>query len=138
MIINNSGILVREKGLDDYKFFCFNGKVEYVYGISDRRLGVSAQFGIYDKNFNKLNVDRLDERHQDDALPKPKNYDKMVEIAEKLSGTFPEVRADLYNINGTIYFGELTFYDGSGYMRFSPDSFDFEMGQKFDISTFSD
>jgi acid phosphatase class B len=112
--------------------------VEYVYGISDRRLGVSAQFGIYDKNFNKLNVDRLDERHQDDALPKPKNYDKMVEIAEKLSGTFPEVRADLYNINGTIYFGELTFYDGSGYMRFSPDSFDFEMGQKFDISTFSD
>lgn len=123
--------------LIDYKFFCFNGKVSYVYGITDRHVGVSAQFGIYDSNFNKLNVDRCDERHQEKALSKPKNYDKMKLVAEQLSKEFPHVRVDLYNINGDIYFGELTFYDGSGYMSFKPDSFDEELGRNFNISTFS-
>lgn len=123
--------------LIDYKFICFNGKVSYVYGITDRHVGVSAQFGIYDSNFNKLNVDRCDERHQEKVLSKPKNYDKMKLVAEQLSKEFPHVRVDLYNINGDIYFGELTFYDGSGYMSFNPDSFDEELGRNFNISTFS-
>jgi hypothetical protein len=60
----------------------------------------------------------------------------MVNIAEQLSAEFQEVRVDLYNVDGKIYFGELTFYDSSGYMQFSPDSFDFEIGKKFDISKF--
>lgn len=123
--------------LIDYKFICFNGKVSYVYGITDRHVGVSAQFGIYDSNFNKLNVDRCDERHQEKILSKPKYYDKMKLVAEQLSKEFPHVRVDLYNINGDIYFGELTFYDGSGYMSFNPDSFDEELGRNFNISTFS-
>lgn len=122
--------------LIDYKFFCFNGSVEYVYGINDRKVGCSAQFGIYDKNFNKLNVSRCDERPQLIAIPKPINYDKMVMISEILSKDFPHVRVDLYNIEGKIYFGELTFYDGSGYMKFNPDSFDYSLGEKFDISKF--
>jgi hypothetical protein len=58
----------------------------------------------------------------------------MLKVAELLSNGFPEVRVDLYNVAGKIYFGELTFYDGSGYMQFSPDSFDFKMGELFDIS----
>lgn len=123
----------RMKNLPDYKFFCFNGKVHYVYGICDRKVGVSAQFGIYDREFNKLDVDRCDELHQEVALPKPTNYETMVELAERLSEGFPHVRVDLYNVMGKVYFGELTFYDGSGYMQFSPDSFDFEMGEKFDV-----
>lgn len=123
--------------LIDYKFICFNGKVSYVYGITDRHVGVSAQLGIYDSNFNKLNIDRCDERHQEKILSKPKNYDKMKLVAEQLSKEFPHVRVDLYNINGDIYFGELTFYDGSGYMSFNPDSFDEELGRNFNISTFS-
>ena len=118
----------------DYKFFCFNGKVHYVYGICDRNVGVSAQFGIYDREFNKLDVDRCDERHQEVALPKPQKYERMVEVAERLSEGLPHVRVDLYNVMGQIFFGELTFYDGSGYMKFSPDGFDFEMGEKFDVN----
>ena len=58
-------------------------------------------------------------------------------LAEGLSRNFPHVRVDLYNIAGKIYFGELTFYDGSGYMTFNPDSFDEEMGRNFDISSFA-
>ena len=126
--------LYRGDDLVDYKFFCFNGKVHYVYGICDRKVGVSAQFGIYDREFNKLDVDRCDERHQEVALPKPQKYERMVEVAERLSEGFPHVRVDLYNVMGQIYFGELTFYDGSGYMQFSPDSFDFDMGEKFEIN----
>lgn len=122
--------------MSDYKFICFNGKVEYVYGISDRQCGVGAQYGIYDKDFKRLDVDRLDEFHQEKSLPKPGNFDMMVNIAEQLSAEFQEVRVDLYNVDGKIYFGELTFYDSSGYMQFSPDSFDFEIGKKFDISKF--
>lgn len=124
----------KQADLLDYKFFCFNGKVACVYGISDRQVGVSAQLGIYDVDFNKLAVDRCDERHQIVPLQKPLNYQKMVDLSEKLSSNFPHVRVDLYNINGCIYFGELTFYDGSGYMKFNPDDFDEQLGEKFDVT----
>lgn len=120
----------------DYKFFCFSGKIGFVYGISDRQCGQSAKIGIYNRDFCKIDVYRTDERPQELPLPKPVNYDLMIKIAEQLSSDFPEVRVDLYNINGQIYFGELTFYDGSGYMGFEPDSFDFEAGSYFDVSLF--
>ena len=107
-----------------------------VYGITGRNLGKGAKIGIYDRDFNKLEVSRNDEFHQTEAMPKPINYNHMVAIAEKIAEKFPHVRVDLYNISGKIYFGELTFYDGSGYMEFTPDSFDFELGIKFDISKF--
>lgn len=120
--------------LCDYKFFCFGGRATYVYGVSDRKCGVSAQIGIYDSEFNKLDVSRNDERPQETPLHKPLNYEVMVSIAEGLSAEFPHVRVDLFNVCGRIYFGELTFYDGSGYMTFTPDSFDAEMGDCFDMS----
>lgn len=134
MVINN--IIEVVDGLNDYKFFCFNGKVEYIYGLSDRNLGQSVQLGVYNRKFEKLDVSRNDERPQDKPLSKPLNFDKMISFAESLSKDFPHVRVDLYNIAGNIYFGELTFYDGSGYMTFNPDSFDEEMGMKFDINSF--
>lgn len=57
----------------------------------------------------------------------------MLEYAECLSEDFPHVRVDLYNVDGKIYFGELTFYHASGYQKFIPDAFDFELGNKFDF-----
>lgn len=135
LIIN--GVIENFDSLNDYKFFCFDGKVSYIYGMSDRNLGQSVRAGVYNRKFEKLNVSRNDERPQDIPLPKPLNFDKMISIAEILSKDFPHVRVDLYNIAGNIYFGELTFYDGSGYMTFTPDSFDEEMGRCFDISSFA-
>ena len=58
----------------------------------------------------------------------------MITIAEKLASGFPFARIDLYNINGKIYFGEITFYPWSGYVQFIPDEFDFELGKHFDIN----
>lgn len=117
--------------LTDFKFFCYNGEPRYLYVITDRKPGEYAYLGVYDNGFNKLPVYRCDERRADKAVPKPLNYEKMVEVSKILSSNFPHVRVDLYNIDGTIYFGELTFYDGSGYFHYDPDEFDVEMGACF-------
>ena len=120
-----------EGGLIDYKFFCFQGKVQYVYGIADRTLGNGAGLGIYNADFELLPYQRADERPLQREITKPKNYEKMVEYAEKLSKPFPHARIDLYNQNGKIIFGEITFFDGSGYMKYKPDEFDCIMGKCF-------
>ena len=57
----------------------------------------------------------------------------MRKIAEALSTGFPHVRVDLYSLNGTVRFGELTFFNASGYMIYDPDEFDVEIGRKFTL-----
>lgn len=122
---------VYQPGLIDYKFVCFQGKVALIYGVSGRKLGQGAEFGFYSTEWEKLNISRSDEYVGAHTLPKPENLEEMIELAEVLSAKFPHVRVDLYNVNGKIYFGELTFYDGSGYLTYTPDSFDFELGKLF-------
>ena len=119
-----------EKGLIDYKFFCFNGEISHLLVISDR-FG-SEKLDLYSPDWRRLNVIQYDCPNQSKTnLPKPQNYEAMLEIARNLSRDFPHVRVDLYNINGKIYFGELTFFSGSGYYVYKPDSFDFWLGEKF-------
>ena len=119
-------------GLIDYKFFCFNGKPEYLYVLADRKVGDKAGLGVFKADtYEKLNVVRCDEKPLERVVEKPQVYDKMYEIAQILSRPFPESRIDLYCIDNKVYFGEITFFDGSGYMKFDPDEFDFAMGDKF-------
>lgn len=120
-----------EGGLVDYKFFCFNGNIACVYVIADRELSKGVGLGIYDPDFKKTNVLRVDEHPLKRFIEKPDNYEDLKKVAECLSSEFPEARIDLYNIDGEIRFGEITFYDGSGYMTFEPDSFDYQLGEKF-------
>lgn len=117
--------------LVDYKFFCFNGEPFFLYVISERDLNGKYKLGIYDIEFNQLNYARTDVENLTSFRTKPKNFELMIEIARTLSKDFPHVRVDMYNINGSILFGELTFYSGSGYMRFNPDDFDLIVGDKF-------
>ncbi|MCD8039319.1 MAG: carbonic anhydrase [Lachnospiraceae bacterium] len=118
-------------GLIDYKFFCFFGKVKYLYVIADREVGKKAGFGIFDAEFNKLHILRADEEPLLREIPKPGNFELMKRIAENLSKPFPHARIDLYNCDSGIVFGEVTFFDGSGYMTFEPDEFDYELGKEF-------
>ena len=76
-------------------------------------------------------VHRADFKPMIEQPEKPENYQEMVRIAEILSKGFPHVRVDLYNIKGQIIFGEMTFFNASGYVQFEPDSFDFELGKQF-------
>ena len=123
-------------GLVDYKLFCFNGKFKYMYVIADRRVGEKAGIGIYDENFNRLDVLRCDEEPLKRTIDKPNNFEELVKTAELISAKFPEVRIDLYNQNEKILFGEITFFDGSGYMTFTPDDFDFMLGEDFQLKQF--
>ncbi len=120
-------------GLTDYKFFCFDGRAEYLYVITDRAVGNNAALGVFDAQFNQLPVVRKDERPLERTVEKPGNYEALKRVAETLADQYPEVRIDLYDQNETILFGEITFYDGSGYVPFEPDEFDFELGRCFKI-----
>ncbi|MEQ6376431.1 ATP-grasp fold amidoligase family protein [Bacillaceae bacterium S4-13-56] len=117
--------------LIDYKFFCFNGEPVCLYVIVDRYLEDGIKLGIYNLEFEKLPYRRVDIRGLTSNPNKPKNFEKMIEIAKVLSKDFPHTRVDLYNIDGKIYFGELTFYNGSGYKGYIPDEFDFIQGENF-------
>lgn len=125
--------IATENELVDYKFFCFNGKVEFLYVMGSRVVGKSVKVSIYDKHFIKLPVKRVGDEEYKDVV-EPANFSQMISIAEKLSSSFPHVRVDLYNVNGNILFGELTFYNASGYMAYEPDSFDIEIGKKWDLT----
>lgn len=118
-------------GLYDYKFFCFDGKVAYVYVIGNRIIGEHGELAIMDRDFNRLPYQSATQAVMLSDPEKPRNYDCMVEVAEKLSVGFPHVRVDLYNVEGRVIFGELTFYGASGYQRFNPDEFDFILGKCF-------
>lgn len=124
-------------GLIDYKFFCFQGKACFLYVISNRQLGNGAEIGIYDRNYQRINARRLDEREQTLSIEKPRTFDSMIEIAEKIARPFPHARVDLYSQNDKVLFGEITFFDGSGYMTFDPDSFDVDAGKLFDTTLFA-
>ncbi|MDY5122815.1 MAG: ATP-grasp fold amidoligase family protein [Treponema sp.] len=118
-------------GLIDYKFLCFNGKCEFVYVIANRKLGCEAELGIFSPEFEKLPYERCDEHFLNRVIPKPANWSELLRTAEKLSGAFPHARIDLYNQSEKILFGEITFFDGSGYVMFDPDEFDYLIGDKF-------
>lgn len=120
-------------GLIDYKFFCFNGKIAYVYGIADRKLGQGAGFGIFTSDFEILPYTRLDEKPLERTLKKPANYEQLKDVAERLAAPFPHARIDLYDQDEKIIFGEITFFDGSGYMQYDPDEFDFVLGKEFEL-----
>lgn len=119
--------------LIDYRMFCFNGKLfclqmtaEYV---DDHEGGKK---GWLDKDFVLMPYKNADYRSIDEQPEKPKNWEKMVQIAETLAEGFPHVRVDLYNVDGNIHFAEMTFISGGGYSKWEPDSFDFLLGAQFD------
>ena len=102
-------------GLTDYKFTCFDGEVDNVMGCYERSSGVT-KFYFFDKDWNLLRLNRRGKQAPEGfTMPKPKNVERMFEIASILSKGHPYVRVDMYNIDGHIYFGELTFFPDCGY-----------------------
>ena len=93
----------------EIQFFCFNGKARHILVRND--LGDAAQesFAIsYDMNWNRVHDRKWEDMSID--IPRPKELDDMIAIAEKLAAPFPQVRIDLYLVNRKdIYFGEMTF-----------------------------
>lgn len=110
--------MVDESGVElkDYKIQCFNGKADNILVCLGRHSEQGVQYRYFDTDWNFLRCCVWDdETPLNYTLPKPDNLEEMIEIAEKLSTGLKQLRVDLYNINGNIYFGEMTFFSQSGF-----------------------
>ncbi len=128
------------KTMIDYKFFCINGKALYCLVCYDRPL--EGEEGktmkeIYDvrpwrPNHKVMSTDYLIQKFKIE-VPKPENYDEMVRVAETISKGFPVVRVDLYNLQGTIIFGEMTFTGAGGRMTCFSNEAQMELGAMINL-----
>lgn len=99
---------------EDYKFYCFNGKAEYVMICYGRDKG-KPDFYFFDRNWKIAKINKKSEKLPNNFnIPKPKMMDEMFKYADKLSKEFPFVRVDLYTTQDKVYFGELTFTPSAG------------------------
>lgn len=112
------------QGVRDYKFFCFDGVVHALFVATDRYVeGTEVKFDFFDENFNHLPIRN---GHDNAAVPPecPACFQQMKHLAAALSEGIPHVRVDFYEVNGKIYFGELTFFHFGGFVRFEPEEWD--------------
>ncbi|MBN1624860.1 MAG: hypothetical protein JXN10_11685, partial [Clostridia bacterium] len=110
----------------NYKFFCFHGKA-HMFLVSTG-YGATRTNDHFDMDFNMLPI--YGYKRYDKEIVKPANFDKLVEMVQEISKLFIQVRVDTYLIGDRIYFGELTLYHYSGLERWSPESYDIDLGRK--------
>lgn len=120
-----------QRQTNDYKFWCFNGEPFCVQVHLNRFK--NHQKGIFDLNFNNILFKHGNVQDLDHKIKKPKNYETMIKIAKKLSQQLPFVRVDLYNIDGKIYFGEMTLYPANCNYRIRPFKYEKILGKKLII-----
>lgn len=122
----------------DYKFMCFGGKARLMFmgiGISTEG-GEHASDGycdVFDMDFNWLPITDERKHYKRELIQKPENWEQMVEYAQILSKPFRHCRVDLYNVDGKIYFGEITFHHGGGCNNIEPEEWCYTMGSWIDI-----
>lgn len=119
----------------DYKIYCFNGKPDVMLVCRNRFSNDShkAEYLFYDQNWKFLPWLKGDEKKKDPKLPRPENLDEMLEVAKKLSEDFIYARIDLYNVDGKIYFGEITLSPNSGFYSGLTEETDRILGEKIHI-----
>lgn len=117
-----------KEDLRDYKFYCFDGVMKFVMINSDRNSDKPTKADYFDRDFNWLDF-TWGYEHAACRPEKPDGFDEMIAIAEKLAQGLPHVRVDLYECNGHIYFGELTFFDGSGFDKIEPIEWEYRIGE---------
>ena len=138
LLINDELSARYSETLIDYKIWCFNGRAEYVWVCMNRFVHNKdgAEVLIYDRDWNPHPEYSVwtNDFSQAQPMPKPTNYENMLAVAERLCKGFPVVRCDLYNLNGKIYFGEMTFTSLGGMMDFYTPEFLTISGDKIDLS----
>lgn len=120
------------KDIDDYKFFCFDGKVKFFKVDFDRFDEHRANYYTPDCHLMPFG-EVVCPPKPEAAVYIPNNIQEMINVAEQLSKGIPFLRVDLYNINGHIYFGELTFYPASGLAKWTDCKWDEEIGSMLKI-----
>lgn len=118
---------VKCESLRDYKFFCFNGKVEFFKVDYDRFTEHGANYYSLDGRMLEFG-EKAYPRRLDIEIDLPKSLEKMILIAENLSVGTLFLRVDLYEVNNKIFFGELTFYPSGGVKEFTPVDWNEKIG----------
>lgn len=118
--------------LRDYKFFCFNGNVKWLFIATDRQNREEPYFDFFDMDFNHL---PMQHGHPNaPVLPeKPHNFELMKDLAVRLSQNIPHVRVDFYEVDGKVFFGELTFFHHGGWTPFTPEKWDYTFGKEIEL-----
>ena len=117
--------IVSEAPLKDYKIYTFNGEAKLC--MINQNRGRHTRADYFDKDYNWLDF-TWGYDHADVPPQRPKNYEKMFDLAEKLATGTTELRVDFYEVNGKVLFGELTFFDGSGFDEIKPIEWDYKLG----------
>ena len=125
----------------DYKFWVLGGKCKYCMLVYDRQSeenGGNYVLDLYEVNPWKQCeglISAYDNRYKR-TMEEPENLLEMVHIAESLGEEFPQVRVDLYNVKGKIYFGEMTFTSQGGRMSYYTEEFQNKLGTMVDLSPY--
>ena len=115
--------------LRDYKFFCFDGVVRVLFVATDRMVpNTEVKFDFFDPDYHHIDM-RQGHPNAKSIPEKPLNFELMKELAARLSIGFPHVRVDFYEVNGKVYFGEMTFTNMNGVIPFSPKKWDSVFGE---------
>lgn len=123
-------------GLKDYKILCFNGEPKLIE-LHMNRFAENHTEDFYDVNWNKTTISQTgmpEFKVNQDICPRPINLDKMLNLSKLLSGGISHLRVDWYSVDGHLYFGELTFYDGSGFEPWDDPKDELMMGSWIDLT----
>lgn len=115
----------------DYKVFCFDGEPKLIQVDIDR-FGQHKQ-NFYDTNWNFKNVEIENPASKEAIVEKPEKLEEMLQLSKILTSSFPHARADFYDWDGKIIFGEITFFHHSGMGKFNPPEFEVEMGSYINL-----
>lgn len=122
-----------QNGIDDYKILCFDGKAEYIEYHTDRFSDHHKQYWLTcDWKLADISQSDYSEVGKD-LCQKPDCLEEMLRLSEVLAKDIPHIRVDWYNNDGKLYFGELTFFDGSGFEKFDDISMDLKLGELIDL-----
>lgn len=117
----------------DYKFYCFDGKVKFLYCTERSDAHEIDYLTFISKDWEKMPFEWQGQISNEVIPEKPINYEEMIKLAEKISRNYPFLRVDFYNINGKIYFSELTLFPTAGMMIFSPEEWDRILGDWLEL-----
>lgn len=131
-------LLLDKKGHipNDYKFHYINGELQFIYCSIDRE-GENYR-SIYSPKWKRMDLEWVAPNEHKGGLtgkdiPLPKTYEKMKKIADEVAKSFKYVRVDFYDVDGKLYYGEITLYHGSGFDTFVPEKMDEIFGEKLNL-----
>jgi hypothetical protein len=134
-IIIEPFLKINDNPPDDYRIFCFHGEPRFIFlDMEKYEEDHIIKRNVYDINWNLLDVKVQYPCLPNKKIEKPKELDLLVSLSKKLSKDFLHVRVDFYSFDGLVYFGELTFFHGSGFQKINPSRFEKEMGDLVDLN----